>query len=271
MTITGTPTPSGTSHDTASPPVAGDPTSFAPHAECVRTLLGAGGFATLTTSTPAGYPYGSLAAYSTLSDGSVLLCLSDMAEHTTNARHDPRAGLLVAADVAADRDPLDAPRASILGELVVHAASPAEIDAHLAVHPTTAAYMEYADFCWWRLGITSARFVGGFGAMSWVTGDDIATAVVDEVHRSSAGAVDHMNADHADANLDMVRHLGGLAGATAARIHAIDRHGVTLYADLQDTVHTVRLRFPDGPLAAPEQLRGAVVDLARRAREAGGS
>lgn len=271
MTITGTPTPSGTTHDTASPPVAGDPASFAPHAECVRTLLGAGGFATLTTSTPAGYPYGSLAAYSTLADGSVLLCLSDMAEHTTNARHEPRAGLLVATVVGGDRDPLDAPRASILGELVVHDATPAEIDAHLAVHPTASAYMGYDDFCWWRLAIASARFVGGFGSMSWVTGDDIAAAVVDEVHRSSSGAVEHMNADHDDANLDMVRHLGGLAAATAARIHAIDRHGVTLSAELPGAVHTVRLRFPDGPLTAPEQLRSAVVDLARRAREAGGS
>lgn len=140
----------------------------------------------------------------------------------------------------------------------------------------TSAYMDYTDFRWWRLAIGSARFVGGFGSMSWVTGDEIAAAVVDEVHRSSRGAIDHMNADHAHANLDMVRHLGGVHDATDARLHAIDRHGVTLYADRPSTtgtgvVQTVRLRFPSGPLASPEELRAAVVDLARRAREAGGS
>lgn len=262
MTVTGT-------HDTAAPPVAGDASTFPPHAECVRTLLGAGGFATLTTTTAEGYPYGSLAAYSALADGSLLLCLSDMAEHTTNARHDPRAGVLVAAKVDDGRDPLDEPRASVLGELRLHDASADEVERHLSVHPLASAYMEYEDFRWWRLQIVSARFVGGFGSMSWVSGAEVAAAVVDEVQRSARGAIDHMNADHADANLDMVRHLGGLRTATAAWVHAIDRRGVTLYAELPDALHTVRLGFTDAPLASPDEVRAAVVDLARRAREAG--
>jgi putative heme iron utilization protein len=256
-------------HDTVAPPVAGDPTSFPPHAECVRTLLGDGGFATLTTSTSDGYPYGSLTAYSTMPDGSVLLCLSDMAEHTRNARTNHRAGLMVAASPGDGLDPLDEPRVSILGDLAPHDATADDIERHLAVHPLTSAYMGYEDFCWWRLSIVSARFVGGFGSMSWVTGRDVADAIIDEVSRSARSAIDHMNADHADANLDMARHLGGLTAATSARVHAIDRHGVTLYADVDGVAHTVRLRFPEGPITSADQLRPAVVDLTQRARGAG--
>lgn len=260
MTIT------GDTHDTMAPPVVGDRSSFPSHAECVRTLLGAGGFASLATVTALGYPYASLVAYSMLPDGAVLMCLSDMAEHTQNARRDRRAGLLVAAPSDGDREPLDEPRVSVLGDLAPYDASADEIAHHLSVHPLTSAYMDYRDFCWWRLAIVSARFVGGFGSMSWVAGDELADAVVDEVQRGSAPAVDHMNADHADANLDMVRHLGGVTAATSATLHAIDRHGLTLYAHVDGVPHTVRLRFPDGPLASPADLRPAVVDLAHRAR-----
>lgn len=256
----------GGTHATIAPAVAGDPSSFPSHAECVRTLLGEGGFATLTTVTPGGYPYGSLAAYSVLADGSVLMCLSDMAEHTQNARRDARAGMLVSAPLDATRDPLDEPRASLLGDLAVHDASDDDVARHVAIHPTTSAYMDYSDFSWWRLSIASARFVGGFGSMSWVEGEAVADAVVDEVQRASRPAVDHMNADHADANLDMVRHLGGVAAATSASVHAIDRHGITLYAEVAGEVHTVRVRFLDGPLTSPAQVRGAVVDITRRAR-----
>ncbi len=257
-------------HDAMAPPVAGDPTSFPSHAECVRTLLGPGGFAGLATVTYDGYPYASLVAYSMLDDGSVLMCLSDMAEHTQNARRERRAGLLVAASADGAREPLDEPRASVLGDLSPHDATPEQITGHLSVHPLTSAYMDFSDFCWWRMGIVSARFVGGFGSMSWVTGAEIAGAVVDEVQRGSGPAVDHMNADHADANLDMVRHLGGVTRATGATLHAIDRHGLTLHAHVGSVPHTVRLRFPDGPLASLADLRPAVVDLAHRARSASG-
>jgi heme iron utilization protein len=264
MTIT------GDTHDAMAPAVAGDPSSFPTHAECVRTLLGAGGFAGLATVTADGYPYASLVAYSAQGDGSVLMCLSDMAEHTQNARRVRRAGLLVTPSASGDRDPLDEPRASIVGDLAPHAATADEIAHHLSVHPLTSAYMDYRDFCWWRLAIVSARFVGGFGSMSWVSGDEIADAVVDEVQRGAASAVEHMNADHADANLDMVRHLGGVAAATSATLHAIDRHGLTLYAHVDGVPHTVRLGFPDGPLASLADLRPAVVDLARRAKVSAG-
>jgi putative heme iron utilization protein len=268
MAITGDTHDTHDTHDTMAPALAGDPSSFPSHAECVRTLLGAGGFASLATVTADGYPYASLVAYSVLPDASVLMCLSDMAEHTQNARRVRRAGLLVNAPSDGGRDPLDEPRASILGDLAPHGATADEIAHHLSVHPLTSAYMDFSDFCWWRLAIVSARFVGGFGSMSWVSGDEIADAVVDEVLRGSGPAVDHMNADHADANLDMARHLGGVTAATSATLHAIDRHGLTLYAHVEGVPHTVRLRFPDGPLTSLAELRPAVVDLAHRARRA---
>ena len=77
-----------------------------------------------------------------------------------------------------------------------------------------------------------------------------------------------MNPHHAAACHDKVRWLAGVHDATAARVHSIDRHGLTLYADRTDgaPLATARIAFPDAPLASADAVRGAVVVLARRAR-----
>jgi putative heme iron utilization protein len=254
--------------------IAGDTASFPTHAELVRTLIAAGRFATLTTLTAAahvasGFPYGSLVAYSPLADGSPMVCISELAEHTRNAHAEPRAGMLLTGlAVDADADPLDHPRASLVGRLAPYEPSAAEVAAHIARHPTTEEYAGFGDFGWWRLAIEAARYVGGFGHMSWVRGIAIAAAEPDPVVADAQGAIDHMNADHADACVDMVRHLARVPGATAARVHAIDRHGITFYATVPGAgvLVTARLAFADGPLDSPDEIRPAVVGLARAAR-----
>lgn len=260
-------------HEAAPPPVAGDPSTFPSHAELVRTLLDTGGFASLSTLTEAGYPYGSLVAYSTMPDGSLLTCISELAEHTRNARRDGRAGVFLAAARQPDdeHDPLDEPRASIIGQLHPYEPTTAERDHHLTIHPQAAGYAEFDDFGWWRLEVVAARFVGGFGSMSWVEGADIAVATADPVLPAARPAIEHMNADHADAILDMARHLGELTTATKATVHAIDRHGVTLYVDTPDGFRIARLPYPQGPLDSPDDIRPAVVALTHAARERAGS
>ncbi len=261
--------------------IHGDADSFPDHAELVRTLLSIGRFATLTTTTtttttataagPAapGFPYGSLVAYSVLADGSPLVCVSEFAEHTRNARADDRAGMLLTGlPVDDDADPLDRPRASLVGRLVPYEPTDAEVADHTQRHPGVVGYVTFPDFGWWRLSIDAARYVGGFGHMSWVSGAEIATAAADPVLADSASAVDHMNADHGDAVLDMARWIAGIPGATAARVHSIDRHGMTLYADLPGDapLATARVAFPDAPLTSSDDVRPAVVALAQRAR-----
>ena len=246
--------------------IVGDVATLPSHAELIRTLIGQGGFGTLTTTTPDGHPYGSLVAYSVLDDGSPLVCISDLAEHTRFATDNPAAGLFVAGSAASGGDPMDAPRVSLVGELVRCSPTPVDIDRHLAHHPGAADYADWPDFGWWRLAIASGRFVGGFGIMSWVDSDEIAAAAPDVVAAGSASAIEHMNADHLDASLSIVRTLGGLTDATTARVRDIDRAGVTFAAGAPDGWHFVRVAFANGPLADPGDVRSAVVELTYRAR-----
>ena len=181
-------------HNAPPSPVVGDTDTFPSHAELVRSLLAAGGIGSMTTMTSDGYPYGSLAAYSTLDDASPLVFISEMAEHTRNAHRDSRAGLFVTlpADPDEHGDPLDAPRASIVGDLAPYQPSDGEVAAHLAVHPGTHL-SRLSD-------LASVDRVGldGPGHRGPTAGPGDA---------SRPWQVRHMNEDHADASLDMARHL----------------------------------------------------------------
>ena len=79
------------------PAIAGDPQSFPSDAELARTLTAGQRQATLCTLTADGYPYGSVVSYAVDDTGAPLLLISELAEHTVNARGDERVSMLVAA------------------------------------------------------------------------------------------------------------------------------------------------------------------------------
>ena len=72
-----------------------DPRALAPGAQ-IRSLMRRLDRATLSTGMAgdSGWPYGSLVMAATDQDGSPLMLLSDLAEHTTNLKADPRVCLL---------------------------------------------------------------------------------------------------------------------------------------------------------------------------------
>src|SRR5207248_9962066 len=78
-----------------------------------RRLIRTRGHAALATSL-AGRPYVSLVAAACDMNGSPLLLLSDLAQHTKNLLADPRVSLLV-EDTAGLPDPLAGPRLTLLG------------------------------------------------------------------------------------------------------------------------------------------------------------
>ena len=251
----------------ASAPIAGDQGSFPDDAELARTLVHGGGRATLSTLTPKNYPYGSAVSFSVDPEGNPVLLVSEMAEHTVNARHDPRASLLVAAETPDGQDPLSTARLTLVG-MLQHLDEPGALrDGYLDAHPHAAYYADFTDFGFWRLGVEELRFVGGFGHMSWVTAERYAAAQPDPIATVAAGVVAHMNDDHAEANLMYVRHLAGLADATEASMVGIDRHGVTLQAATPSGPRQARLAFPE-PLSHPDDARPAVIELLQRARAA---
>ena len=88
----------------------------------------------------------------------------------------------------------------------------------------------------------------------------------DPVSREASRAIAHLNADHADALLEMARALGGCPEATAARCLDADVVALTLEATTPTDTLTIRIPY-DEPIADVAGLRKATVKLAHRARK----
>ncbi len=229
----------------------GEPT----HAERSRTLAGTGKLGTLCTLAldPVGYPFGSLVAYALDAEGQPLLLLSDLAEHTHNLKKDPRCSLLVAEQGVAEG------RVTLLGE--AHPAGDAR-EAYLERHPEAAQYVDFKDFHFYRLHVSSVRYVGGFGRMSWVKAEDYATAEADPLRPHRQGILDHMNEDHLDAMLLIAEHQQGQKGEKAIMTE-VDRYGYELKVD------GLPFRFAfSREVSRPDQVRQELVAHTKAAREA---
>jgi heme iron utilization protein len=260
-----------TSDDSGSQSSMGTPPPEPSHAERCRTLVAAGTRGALSTLAvdPSGYPYGSVASYALDERGNPLFFVSLMAEHTQNAMRDPRASLLVTEPVPDGADPLASGRVTLMGsmEAVTDPDRESVRDRYLAANPSAAYYIDFGDFVFYRLTVESIRYVGGYGRMSWVDAASYAVAEADPLTGSAAGIIEHMNADHADAQVLYCRHLAGHPDTTSASMSAVDTYGFEMIAITPNGRHAVRLGFPE-PCTDANQVRVAMVALIAEARAA---
>lgn len=256
-------------HLASGPRLVGDLSSLPSHAELARTLIEPGSIGALATLTDTGLPYPSMVPFSVGATGEPIICVSVLAEHTQNLRRDARSSMLVRADVERGSDPMAAPRVTLLGSALPHHPSDAEVGHHLALHPGAADYISMDDFSWWRLGVTSVRYIGGFGFMGWSSGEEFGRATPDPIIPVSAPMIEHLNADHADSCLEIVRRLACVDGAVTATVTGIDRYGMTIEASEEAAPQvmtvTARVAFPDR-LDDAAEVRHASIELVRRAR-----
>ncbi len=256
----------------AQDPVTGPEAAPAPepsHAERARTLVAGASRGTLCTlaGDPEGYPFGSVATYALDDGGSPLFFVSLMAEYTQNAERDRRASLLVAEPVADGDDPLAAGRVTLIGDLArVSEEDVADVrERYLAANPTSAYYIDFGDFAFYRLALRAVRYVGGYGRMSWVDAGAFAGAEADPLVGAAPGILAHMNADHADALVLICAHQGARPDTTEATMSGVDRYGFEVVTATAQGRSVVRLGFPE-PVVTPEEVRAALVAMVRQAR-----
>jgi len=242
-------------------------------AEEARTLVHSHSVCSLATLTEDGAPWASMVTYGVMDDGNPVFYVSTLAEHGRALHRDGRASIVV-VDLDRPRagvDPLDTGRVTLQGTAHIPQ-SDTELEAaraaHFAAMPMAKLYQGFGDFDFWVLEVDQVRWVGGYGRMDSADATSYAEAEPDPVAHGAAHAIEHMNADHADALLIMARTIGGHPDATAARAVRIDRYGMDLEADTPrgEWASAARIPFAE-TLGAPEDLRAATVAAARRARE----
>ena len=141
-------------------------------ARLARRLLRAAESASLATiERDAGGPYASLVLVAADEDGSPILLLSDLAEHSRNLAADDRASLMVDG-TAGFEDRLTGPRLTVLGRAIASDA-PRHRARFLARHPSAAQYADFGDFHFYRVAVERAHLVAGFGRIHGIAADDL--------------------------------------------------------------------------------------------------
>lgn len=110
-----------------------------------------------------GAPYVSFVTVAADLDGSPILLLSGLADHTKNLDRNARCSLLLEERSGNPANPQTGARVSLTGQL----ARTDDKDAarrFLARHPGARLYAGFGDFSFYRMQVDRARYVGGFGS-----------------------------------------------------------------------------------------------------------
>ena len=132
-----------------------------------NTLSGV--LATHSLSAP-GYPFGSSVPFAFLPDGSVLILISDLAEHTKNIRMNPCVSLTV-TDTSKYVDTQLQKRMTLLADATELPYEPALVHQYLSLYPNAKENVESLDFCFFKLQPKRLRYIAGLGDMGWLDGD----------------------------------------------------------------------------------------------------
>lgn len=233
--------------------------TFDAQAVAKRLLREARSAALATVTQGSGHPYCSLVNVGTTADGAPILLISTLAIHTRNIAADPRVSLLLRE--GAEGDPLEGARVSIQGRATIDRGDETR-RRYLARHPQAAMFADFKDFSFYRVALSGAHLVAGFGRIVDLPASALTTEVGDTAALVAAEAeiCAHMNEDHAGAlALYATKLLGAPVGSW--RCVGADPEGLELECD--GVVR--RLPFPSRA-TTPGQMRAMLKALADTAR-----
>ena len=198
-----------------------------------------------------GLPYASLVLVASDLDGSPILMLSDLADHSRNIAADQRVSLLLAPASNAE-EPLAEARLTLVGEARPDGSERLK-QRFLDRHPGAALYAGFTDFRCYHVSCRKAHLVAGFGRIRWLDGDRLLLGPEALAFWPEAGNLaGQLNVDETG----LVERLGAIASGSAAswRLTGIDPEGCDFRAGGQ----TARLHFPskaDSTAVALELIR----------------
>jgi heme iron utilization protein len=204
-----------------------------------------------------GWPYASLVTVACTGEGSPVLLLSTLADHTRNLLEDPRAALLF-EEASGLVNPQTGPRVTLTGRLKP-TSDPIAARRFLARHPGADLYAGFADFGFYRMTVERAHYVGGFGRANWLGAKKFLfeSKASASVMAAEQRLSERLNREYGEA-------LSRLAGKPGKqwRIIGIDPEGL----DLMSTKVFRRLEFPQ-PVRSGRGVRGEIEKMIKKLQE----
>jgi len=203
-----------------------------------------------------GHPFGSITPYLVDHDGSLIILISTLAEHTKNILHDPRLSLITHNQ---DSQNIQAQgRVTVVGTAQIMTDKDTAGTRYLRYFPEAQSYFDTHDFSFYRIMPQSIRYIGGFGKIHWVEADSYLVPPYSLIQQEN-GAVSHMNADHLSAMRRYCQHFHKIE-VQHVEMLGIDCDGFDVRADEK----ILRFDFPEMVLDA-QQARQALVAMSREA------
>ncbi len=221
------------------------------NARTARQLLRTHRYGALSTLSKKydGHPFGSITPYLVDHDGSLLIFISDLAEHTKNIKHDPRVSLVTHNQ----HDPRiqTQGRVTVIG-MAAHVAAREQAGRRYLRHfPEAQTYYDMQDFQFYRITPQAIRYIGGFGDIHWMQAENYRIPPYPLILEEER-LIEEINRDHAAA---LAAKLASPA-RDATQLIGVDCDGFDLRAgDL-----TLRSEFPAMMLDAA-RAHGALLDM----------
>lgn len=214
-----------------------------------------------------GYPFGSVTPFVLDHDANPVILISTLAEHTKNILQNPKVSLIVLSD---EDDMLANARLTMIGTATrIDKENPHLKARYLRYLPQASSYFDMHDFYFYQVNIEHARYIAGFGKMSWIDGGSLAQSPLPQASyrlpEQETDIVDHMNHDHADNLIAYCKHQYQVE-AISAKMLGIDQDGFDVLATLPND-QTIRLRFGfTTPVMDANEARVQLVAMAKAAR-----
>jgi hypothetical protein len=185
-----------------------------------------------------GYPFGSITPYLVDHDGSLLILISTLAEHTKNIGHDPRVSLITHDQC--DPHIQTQGRVTVVGNAQLEPNHQQAGQRYLRYFPEAQTYFEMHDFSFYRIRPVAIRYIGGFGKIHWVNMENYAVTQAKIFAQREEALLAEMNARQRDV---LRQQLQKRHGVDAAEVQAIglDCDGL----DVRCGEQVWRLDFPE--------------------------
>lgn len=156
------------------------------NARTARQMLRAHRYGTLSTLSKKfdGHPFGSITPYMVDHDGSLLILISGLAEHTKNILSDSRVSLITHDQ----NDPhiQTQGRVTLVGNATFDPERERCGKRYLRYFPEAQTYFDMSDFNFFRIVPFAIRHIGGFGDIHWVKADNYCMSTYPLIAEESA-------------------------------------------------------------------------------------
>lgn len=185
-----------------------------------------------------GYPFGSITPYLVDHDGSLVILISTLAEHTKNIMHDPRVSLITHDQH--DRRIQTQGRVTFTGTAELEPNRDQAGLRYLRYFPEAQTYFSMHDFSFYKIRPIAIRYIGGFGKIHWIDMENYTVAQAQMFAQREELLLAEMNAQQQDLMQQLLLQQDGV-DATDLRAIGLDCDGIDVRSDEQ----IWRLNFPE--------------------------